>query len=585
MAYFPDAWLAELYSKNDIVDVVSGYTTLSERGGRFWGLCPFHNEKTPSFSVNRDKQLFYCFGCKVGGNVANFIMKVENVTFGEAVEMLARRARMDMPKMVDDGRYRQVKEKRQRICEMNKLAAKFYYDTLHGKTGQKALSYLKKRGIEDNMIKRFGMGYAPDSWDSVTTLLRDNGFSDSLIKESGLVTVKNNSMYDTFRNRIMFPIINVFGEVIAFGGRVMGDEVPKYLNTRETLVFNKRRNLYAINLVRKIRELKSMVLVEGYMDVVSLQAQGVKAVVASLGTALTKQQAVLIKKYVKDVYIAYDGDEAGQIATMKALDILSAEGLRVRVIRFDNGLDPDDFIKKHGLGGFARKVKEAATPTDYKLDISKRDFDLQSEDGREAYAVAGAKIIGALNSPITRERYIERLAGETGFSADAIAGQIHTAPEQRDAITSNRYKIIKNRNDESIESAFLACAMVNPQYIVDAECEISVDDLTIESHKKIFSAIYDSVKKGIQASYAELLSGLDSEEDRNEAARLSEISVVADDPAEYLKDCVRRIKTHKLDQKRSVLMDKLRSAPADEKVKLLAEISRLDKELTDKGSR
>ena len=579
MARFSDAWLSELYAKNDIVDVVSGYTTLNERGGRFWGLCPFHNEKTPSFSVSRDKQLYYCFGCKVGGNVANFIMKVENVTFGEAVEMLAKRARIEMPQKLGDDQYRQIKEKRQQIYNMNKLAAKFYFDVLHGKSGQKAHAYLKKRGIEAGMITRFGLGYAPDSWESVTSLLRENGFSDSLIKESGLVTVKNNKMFDTFRDRVMFPIINVFGEVIAFGGRVMGDAVPKYLNTRDTLVFNKRRNLYGINLVRKMRGLKSVVLVEGYMDVVSLQAHGVKATVASLGTALTKQQAVLIKKYVPDVYIAYDGDEAGQIATLKALDILMAEGLHAHVIRFDAGLDPDDYIRKYGLGGFARKVKEAETPTGYRLEIRKKDFDLGTDDGREAYAVAGADIISKLESPIARERYIDRLAGETGFSADAITGQIASSSSPRNTNVNNRYNSIKNRNDDHVESVFLACAMANPQYIVDVASEKDTDDLVEKSHKNIFSAIYDSVKRGIQPSYAELLSKLDGEEDRNEAARLSELDIVADDPEEFLKDCIRRIRKHNIEQERRTLVEKLRGAPSGEKGKLLAQISKLDKEL------
>ncbi len=576
---FSDAWLSELLSKNDIVDVVSGYTTLTERGGNYWGLCPFHHEKTPSFSVNRDKQLYYCFGCKQGGNVVGFIMKTENVTFGEAAELLARRVHMEMPQEVDDAHFRQAKEKKQQIYAMNKIAARFYFDTLHEKTGAKAHNYLKRRGISDGIIKRFGLGYAPDSWDSVIKLLKDNSFSDSIIKESGLVTVKNNKMFDAFRDRVMFPIINTFGEVIAFGGRVMGDGTPKYLNTRETIVFNKRRNLYALNLVRKVRGIKSIVLVEGYMDVVSLQAHGVNATVASLGTALTKQQAVLLKRHVSDVYIAYDGDEAGQIATLKAIDILEAEGLNARVVHFDDGLDPDDFIKKHGLPGFARKIKDAATPIRYKLDIKKKDFNLSTEDGRESYAMAGAEILGTINSPIARERYVEQLAGETGFSASAIAGQIEKKTDQRNTNVNNRYNSIKNRNGDHIESAFLACILANPQYIVDAAQEICADDLTEKSHKNIFSALYDSVKRGIQPSYAELVSRLDSEDDRNEAARLSDVQVVADDPEEYLKDCARRIRLNRLGQQRRELVDALRSASAEEQSQLLAQISKLDKEL------
>lgn len=580
MARFSDVWLSDLYAKSDIVDVVSSYTTLSERGGRYWGLCPFHNEKTPSFSVSRDKQLYYCFGCKQGGNVSNFIMKTENLSFGEAVELLARRAGLPMPQMLDDKKFHEIKEKKQTIASMHKIAARHYRDVLFSPQGKEALDYLKRRGIGEEAVLRFGIGYAPDRWEDVGTLLAENGFSQSLINESGLVTVKDGKAFDAFRNRVMFPIINVFGDVIAFGGRVLGDANPKYLNTRETLLFNKRRNLYGIDLLRKQRAAKSAVIVEGYMDVVSMFAHGVKAVVASLGTALTKEQAVLLKRYVEDVFVAYDGDEAGEIATQKALGILEAEGHSVRVIRFEQGQDPDDFIRKQGLRGFAAKVKAAPTAIGYRLHVAEQGFDMSSEDGREGYAIEAAKILAGIESPISRERYAEAVAKKTGYTAASILGQMEKNPAAENTNTNNRYNSTGKSAQSDVEGAFLAYAMANMRYFAEVADDLCAADFSLIPHKNIFSALYDSVKRGIQPTYAELLSELEGEEDRNEAVRLSEIGFVAEEPVAYLKDCIRRIRTRKKEQERQVLFKELHGATGENMRKLLAEIGEIDKELS-----
>ena len=579
MARFTDDWLSELYSKNDIVDVVSEYTTLNERGGRHWGLCPFHNEKTPSFSVSRDKQLYYCFGCKQGGNVTNFIMKTENLTFPEAVERLAKRVNMPMQQVMENEQYKKVTQKKKTIAAMNRTAALSYYNILHSEKGRKALEYLKKRGIDEKIIKRFGLGFAPDEWNTVTDLLRKEGFKDEDIKDSGLVSVKNGSMYDVFRGRVMFPIINTFGDVIAFGGRVLGDEVPKYLNTRETAAFNKRRNLYGLDHVRKLKDIKGVVIVEGYMDVVSLSAHGVKAVVASLGTALTRQQAVLIKRYTGNVFIAYDGDEAGRLATMKALDILEAEGLSVRVLVFDEGLDPDDFIRKNELAGFAKKVKNSLSSVAYRLETKKKDFNLETQDGREGYAIEAAKIIAKLDSPIKQERYVNIVASQTGFSEKAIEQQIGAKIQTR---TQNDISRKSDKTSGDIEDVFLAYAMANPQHILGVAHQIHKDDFETDGHKKIFSVLMDYVKRGIQPTYAEIVSELESEEIASEAARLAEKQTVAADPAGFMNDCAAKLKKHVLETKRQRLKEELKNASGDEMKKLLAEISGLDKELSDK---
>lgn len=579
MARFSDVWLSELYTKSDIVDVISEYTTLTERGGRHWGLCPFHHEKTPSFSVNREKQLYYCFGCKQGGNVANFIMKVENLTFGESAELLARRCGLPMPQMIDDKQYRQIKEKKQQIAAMHKLVARFYYDTLMAPEGKGALDYLKKRGISEDAIKRFGLGYSPDKWDSVTTLLTHNGYSSALISESGLVTTKNDKVFDTFRNRVMYPIINVFGDVIAFGGRVLDDSTPKYLNTKETVLFNKRRNLYGIDLLRRQQSIKSAVIVEGYMDVVSMYAHGVKSVVASLGTALTKEQAILLKRYTSDVFIAYDGDEAGEIATHKAIDILETEGFSVRVIRFDEGRDPDDFIRKFGLTGFAKKVKTAPSAIGYRLEMKMREYLMDTEDGKEGYAIEASKIIARIDSPIKRERYAEVIAERTGYSAASILSQMHKKNINENTNANYRYNKTEKTAADGSQSAFLACAMADVRYFADVANDISAEEFPHKSHKNIFSALYDSVKRGIQPTSAELLSQLEDEEDRNEAVRLMGIKTAAENPLAFLKDCVTKMRVERREGERETLKEALRGAPIDEQRKLLIKIGDIDKEL------
>lgn len=582
VARFTDNWLSELYAKNDIIDVVSEYTTLNERGGRHWGLCPFHSEKTPSFSVSRDKQLYYCFGCKVGGNVTNFLMKTENVTFPEAVERLAKRANMEMQQVLQDKQYKKITQKKKTIVNMNKIAAQAYFDALHAPAGKHALKYLQNRGIDEASIKRFGLGFAPNEWRTITDLLKKEGFKEEDIKDSGLVSVKNDNMFDTFRNRVMFPIINTFGDVIAFGGRVMDDSTPKYLNTRETAAFNKRRNLYGIDLIRKMRDIKGVVIVEGYMDVVSLSAHGVKAAVASLGTAFTRQQAMLLKRYTSDVFLAYDGDSAGQIATMKALDILSGEGLNIRVIQFAEDEDPDDFIRANELAGFAKKVRHSLTAIGYKLDVIKREFDMKTEDGREGYAIAAAKIIGAIESPIKQERYIARIAEMTGFSEKALTSQISGTQAGEKSPRDNRLRSARKSRDD-VENVFLAFAMANPQYVMDVAHKINIDDFTEKTHKNIFSVLYECLKRGVQPTYAELVSELETEEDRNEAARLAEIETVASDPAGYMRDCVDKMSQHVLESKRLKMLDNLREASSEQRKKLLAEIGELDKELRDKS--
>ncbi len=427
MAY-PESWLNELLSKNDIVSVVSSYVDLKPKGRRLWGLCPVHGEKTPSFSVSPDKQLYYCFGCHIGGSVIQFVMDVEHMTFPEAVEFLANRAGMAMPEEVNDAEMQRARAKRERLAEACRMAARFFMETLLGEQGAAGRAYLKKRGITSDSVRRFGIGYAPPEWDALKNYLGEKGFAPEELVEAGLLVKNANSgrMYDAYRGRVIFPIIATNGRVIGFGARVLNnDEKPKYINTGDTPLYNKRNNLYGLNL-QKGGKLSDIVIVEGYTDVIGLYEAGVTNAVASLGTALTQQQARLLKRYVSTVYIAYDGDAAGQNATIRGLDILSAEGLTVRVVVFPNQQDPDEFIRQNGKEAFDTLKDQALALNAFKLESMARDFALDRENGREQYAMKACRFIAEL-SPVERERYYQQLSKKTGYTLETLKAQGKTA--------------------------------------------------------------------------------------------------------------------------------------------------------------
>lgn len=423
MAY-PESWLNELLSKNDIVSVVSSYVELKPKGRRLWGLCPVHGEKTASFSVSPDRQLYYCFGCHIGGSVIQFIMDVEHLTFPEAVEFLANRSGMAMPEEVNDAAMQHERAKRERLGEACKIAARFYMETLLGEQGAAGRAYLKKRGITSESVKRFGIGYAPSEWEALKHYLGEKGFSADELVEAGLL-VKNEQSgrtYDAYRGRVIFPIIAANGRVVGFGARVLNnEEKPKYINTGDTILYNKRNNLYGLNL-QKSGKLADLVMVEGYTDVIGLYEAGVTNAVASLGTALTQQQARLLKRYVSTVYIAYDGDAAGQNATIRGLDILTTEGLSVRVIVFPNEQDPDEFVRQNGKEAFDRLKENALSLNAFKLEAMARKYALEREDERERYASEACRFIATL-TPLERERYYQQLSFKTGYSLETLKAQ------------------------------------------------------------------------------------------------------------------------------------------------------------------
>ena len=487
MAGFPNQWMDELLSRNDIVSVVSEYVALKEKGHNLWGLCPFHGEKTPSFSVSPDKQLYYCFGCHAGGGIVQFVMEMEKLSFYDAVKMLAGRANLPLPEEVDDTALRKERAFKDRLYDVCREAALYFHNNLKSPEGAAAKEYLEKRGVEDKGIVAFGLGFSLASWDALTKHLTALGYSAAELVASGLAQQKGDRVYDTFRGRVMFPIIGVYSRVNGFGARAMGDEMPKYLNSNETPIFNKRANLYGLNLM-KGKQIDSIVIVEGYMDVVSLHLHGVSNAVASLGTALTKQQARLIKRYSPNVYIAYDGDSAGQTAMVRGLDILAEEGLNIRVIQFPQGLDPDDFIRAEGQAGFEALKQAAVSLNSFKLKQLSLKYDLLNADAREAFALEGTAFISTL-SPVEMERQVGELARLTGFSVDAIKLQCQehstTQHAPRNRLTNYRNNKAKEITDISpqrlsIERLLLKIITIDDSYAAKA---IEENIFLLEDHR------------------------------------------------------------------------------------------------------
>ena len=425
---FPEAWLNELLRRNDIASVISDYVQLTPKGGRLWGHCPFHTDKTPSFSVTPEKQLFHCFSCKAGGSVIQFVMQAENLSYVEAVRFLAQRVGMDLPEEVDDRRLMEQKRLRDRIYDANREAAMFYHELLFSPAGAGAREYLQRRGVDASTARRFGLGYSPDSWDGLIVHLSEKGYEKRDLISAGLAVPgrKNpDNTFDFFRGRLMFPVISAAGKVLGFGGRTMGQDEPKYINTGDTPVYNKRENIYAINLI-KGKKLDDIIMVEGYMDVISLHQRGIGNAVASLGTALTIQQARLLKRYASRVFYAYDGDEAGQKAMLRGIDILLSAEIEPRVIVIPGGQDPDEYVKEFGPDSFLLLKDASITGTRFKLGRIAKECGTDTADGREKFAREGCALLSSLD-PVERDRYIPFVAEKCGLTEDTIREQCGVA--------------------------------------------------------------------------------------------------------------------------------------------------------------
>ena len=437
---FPPAFLDELNARNPIEDVVGQYVALTRRGSNLFGLCPFHGEKTPSFSVAPEKGIFYCFGCHKGGGVVNFIMEIENLTYGDAVRFLAKRAGLEVP---DDGAYQSQYKKKERLWALCRAAAQFYHAQLKTPAGEEARAYLQKRGVSGQTVTRFGLGYSPNRWTALLDVMTAKGYTKEELLEAGLLSQNRDkgTLYDRFRNRLMFPIIDIRGNVIGFGGRVMDDSTPKYLNSPETEIFNKRKNLFALNIAKKSKQGR-MILTEGYMDAISLHQYGFDCAVASLGTSLTEEHAAILAKYVPEVVLTYDGDEAGQNATRRAIPMLEKVGLRVKVLRMQGAKDPDEFLKKYGADRFSLLLDKSENQAEYQLESLKRKYDLTDDEQRVEFLQKAAQLISTFPSAVQREIYGARAAEAAGISADAMKLEVTKAYKKRRAIEQKKQREI-----------------------------------------------------------------------------------------------------------------------------------------------
>lgn len=513
---FPDSFLQELKLRSDITEIASSYVNLKRHGRNMVGLCPFHGEKTPSFNIYTENGSFYCFGCGAGGDVITFIMKIENLDYVEAVKFLAQRAGMEMPENTYDD---SISKLRMRIYEANREAARFFHATLLSQRGQSGLNYLRGRALSDRTIRHFGLGFADDDWNSLCNHLKNKGFSEYEIYSANLAFKRKNGngIYDRFVNRVMFPIIDLRGNVIAFGGRIMTDEKPKYLNTSDTPVFKKSENLFSLNNA-KSSGTRTLILCEGYMDVIALNQAGFTNAVATLGTALTNEQAVLMKRYADEVIICYDADGAGQKATARAIDILRNAGLPIKILTVPSGKDPDEFIRSKGENGpaaFKLLIEKCGNDIEYRLMKLKENYNLNTTDGKVAFLNEAVKIVATIESPIERDVFASKLCAELEIDKNAFLEQISKVKRrdrrenikketrqiqaelngQSDKINREHYK--KPRSS-SAEEALLVYLINNPDYANSISERVTPDKFSNSLIKRYYEYVLSKIKSGYE---------------------------------------------------------------------------------------
>ncbi|MCM1103603.1 MAG: DNA primase [Clostridium sp.] len=524
--YYPDELVEEVREKNDIVDVISGYVRLKKQGNNFFGLCPFHNEKSPSFSVSQGKQMFHCFGCGAGGNVFTFVMQYENYTFPEAIAHLAERAGVTLPEVSYDEAARKRDNRRAQILELNKAAAKFYYYMLRSPQGAGGMEYLKNRALSEETINRFGLGCSSKYSDELLKYLHKQGYSDELMREAGLVNYdEKNGLYDKFWNRVMFPIQDINHRVIGFGGRVMGDGKPKYLNSPETIVFDKSRNLYGLNHARTSRK-DHMILCEGYMDVIAMHQAGFTEAVASLGTAFTSGQASLLKRYAKEVLLTYDSDEAGTKAALRAIPILKEAGLTARVIHLEPYKDPDELIKNLGAEEFQKRIEAAENSFFFEIRILQKEYRMDDPTSQTEFYRAIAQKLCGFSEELERENYLTAVAREFMIQPEQLrklvvsyAARMGGVPEAvRPKPTADRKKTQEDAGRKS-QKLLLTWLVDEPQAYPVVRRYIQPEDFTVESYRKVAERLYQDMDRG-SPNPAAIISMFTEEEEQREAAEL-----------------------------------------------------------------
>ncbi len=529
--FYPEELIEEVRMKNDIVDVISGYVRLTKKGNNHWGLCPFHNEKSPSFAVSESKQMYHCFGCGVSGNVYTFVMGYENYTFPEAVKMLADRAGVKLPELEYTEEMRRKENKRARLLEVNKEAAKFFYYQLRTPHGESGLTYLRKRQLSEETIKKFGLGYAGKNGAYLVQYLRQKGFEDELIKEAGLASFsETRGLVSQFWNRVMYPIQDVNHRVIGFGGRVMGEGEPKYLNSPETPIFDKRRNLYGLNFARTARS-GNLILCEGYMDVIAMHQAGFTQAVASLGTAFTSEQASLLHRYTENVLLAYDSDGAGVKAALRSIGILREAGLSAKVINMQPYKDPDEFMKNLGREAFQERIDQAENSFFFEIRILERDYDLKDPESKTLFYREIAKKLCGFSEEVERENYLQAIADKylIGFdnlrklvNAHAAKTGLARVPERpRSGLAQ---KNSPQENSKKSQRLLLTWLTDEPQIYGKIKRYISPEDFTEDLYKQVATRLFADMEKG-SFNPAGIISMFSDEEEQREAASLFHTSL------------------------------------------------------------
>lgn len=476
----------------DIEQLISEYVPLKRAGTNVKGLCPFHNEKTPSFVVSKEKQIYHCFGCGASGNAIGFVMAIENMDFLDAIEFLADKARLDLNQYLDQNSQRKnykpiQKSTKEKYTEVTRHAARFFYANL--KNNEKAYNYFKNRGITDQTIKTFGLGYALDEWNSLMNYLAKPPYSNEDLEKVGLIIKKDkgNGYYDRFRDRVIFPIIDVQGKVVGFGGRIIGDGQPKYLNSPETPIFNKSNTLYNLNLAKNtLTPHKTLIVVEGYMDVIALYQSGIKNVVATLGTALTEQHGRLLKRYADEIIIAYDSDEAGQKATKRSVDILEPVGLKVKVLLLSEGLDPDEYIKKYGVETFQKKIEKSLSYIDYQIQLLRQSYNLDYEEDQRRFYAECLKLIKPIKSAALKDKYATQIAKWAHISLEAVRFELRSSRTEQ-KVQAQSKKSVKRSKIFIIETRLLYLSLINKQSFDKIFELVGFDRFTDQRNKKIMT--------------------------------------------------------------------------------------------------
>ena len=547
---FPPSFIDELIARNPIEDVVGQYVNLKRSGGNMFGLCPFHGEKTASFSVAPDKGIYYCFGCHKGGGPINFMMEIEGLTYPDAVRALAKRAGMTVP---EDEQYQSRYRQQERLWALMKEAGRFFHQQLYAPAGAECLAYVNKRGLSKSIVTRFGIGFAPNSWNALVDAMRQKGYTDAELVAADLAGEKNGRVYDRFRNRLMFPIIDVRGNVVGFGGRVLDDSKPKYLNSNDTVIFNKRRNLFGLNLAKKSKQ-DSLILVEGNIDVVTMHQYGFDNAVASLGTSLTDEQATLISRYAEQVVLLYDGDAAGQKATKRAIPILEKVGITVKVLQIPGEMDPDDYLQKYGADRFKLLLEESSNRVEYQLGAIRAKYNLEEDAQRIAFVHESAELISTLGSAVQREVYGNRIAEAGKITAEAMKMEIGKAYKRRIAREKKQQEKIdlepakalqpksrtiryENMKSAMAEEGVIAQAMREPA-LLDAAKDLTGASFSVPLLGRVYDQMITRHKQAQEVSLA-VLEDLSAEEMSHVAGICQRQQGPVNEDA--FRDCVRAI--------------------------------------------